>query len=171
MDGTPARRVPSPDGRREARVHTGGDLWVRDGREIFVASGVVAEIAWAPDGEAVVVPADTGFGADLLVARAPDWAPEPLIAWHGAEDRPLWSPDGERLAFVASTDGLPSVWVLDIATGATTRLTNEGVAANKRPGRAPDGFVPPPDGQRFEWTATGLLWTADQAVWTVEVPR
>ena len=50
---------------------------------------------------------------------------------------PRFSPDGERLAVTIFEPGDTNVWVLDLATGAQTKLTHEG--ANAFPFWTPDG--------------------------------
>jgi tricorn protease len=71
-----------------------------DGREIaFVAAGDI----W-------VVPA-TGGDAHLLVRHEAD------------EQRPLFSPDGSRLAFVSDRAGSHDIYVLDLETGEVSRVT------------------------------------------------
>jgi Tol biopolymer transport system component len=50
---------------------------------------------------------------------------------------PRFSPDGERLAVIISEPGDTNVWVIDLATGAQTKLTHEGT--NVFPTWTPDG--------------------------------
>jgi serine/threonine-protein kinase len=50
---------------------------------------------------------------------------------------PKFSPDGERLAVTISEPGDTNVWVLNLATGAQTKLTHEGT--NAFPFWTPDG--------------------------------
>jgi serine/threonine protein kinase/Tol biopolymer transport system component len=50
---------------------------------------------------------------------------------------PRFSPDGERLAVTISEPGDMNIWVIDLATGAQTKLTQEG--ANVFPSWTPDG--------------------------------
>lgn len=46
-----------------------------------------------------------------------------LVAHPAAESRPLWSPDGRRLAFVSARTGNGDVYVLELASGVLTRVT------------------------------------------------
>ena len=47
-----------------------------------------------------------------------------LLLSHAANDsRPLFSPDGKRLAFLSNRDGAANVYVLELASGAVRRLT------------------------------------------------
>ena len=60
--------------------------------------------------------------------------------WHVASSF-SWSPDGRRIAYVA--DG--SVFVVDVASGVSTRLTDRTIAASPRP----EACVISPDGRRI----------------------
>jgi len=47
-----------------------------------------------------------------------------LLLSHSANDtRPLYSPDGRRLAFLSNRDGAANIYVLELASGAVRRLT------------------------------------------------
>jgi hypothetical protein len=55
------------------------------------------------------------------------------------------SPHGDEVAFLAASGGVPALWAVPVAGGAPQQLTNVGVTRDAaRPGRAPEGFVPPP---------------------------
>ncbi len=69
-----------------------------------------SEIAFVAGGDIWVVPAGGGE-ARLVVANPAN------------EARPLYSPDGGRLAFVSDRAGSDDVYVLDLASGAVTRVT------------------------------------------------
>lgn len=68
------------------------------------------EIAFVSAGDIWTVPA-TGGAARLLVSHEAD------------ESRPLYSPDGTRLAFVSTRTGNGDVYVLTLATGELRRIT------------------------------------------------
>ena len=73
------------------------------------------EIAFVSGGDIWVVPA-TGGEAHLLVS-------------HPAYDsRPLYSPDGTKLAFLSTRTGNGDVYVLTLASGALQRITFDDVA-------------------------------------------
>lgn len=62
-----------------------------------------------------------------------------LIVSHPARDyRPLWSPDGKRLAFASLRSGNGDIYVLDTATGDLKQLTFDDAAENLD-GWSPDG--------------------------------
>ncbi|MEP6730673.1 MAG: peptidase S41, partial [bacterium] len=50
-----------------------------------------------------------------------------LVSHPATESRPLWSPDGTRLAFVSNRTGNGDVYVLTLATGDVKRITFDDV--------------------------------------------
>src|SRR6516162_6749845 len=68
------------------------------------------EIAFVSGGDIWVAP-DKGGEAHLLVSHPAD------------ESRPLYSPDGTRLAFISTRTGNGDIYVLTLATGDLKRLT------------------------------------------------
>src|SRR5207253_5646903 len=42
---------------------------------------------------------------------------------------PVWSPDGGRIAFVSSRDGMPAVYTMDAGGGDVRRVSQDGVVA------------------------------------------
>jgi Tol biopolymer transport system component len=60
--------------------------------------------------------------------------------WHVASSF-SWSPDGRRIAYVADS----SVFVVDVTSGASTRLTDRTIAAPPRP----EACVISPNGRRI----------------------
>jgi Tol biopolymer transport system component len=84
-----------------------------------------SEIAFVSGGDIWTVPA-TGGDAHLIVAH------------DAAESRPLYAPDGRRLAFVSRRTGGGDIYILDFASGALRRLTfDDGL--EQLDGWSPDG--------------------------------
>lgn len=84
-----------------------------DARPSFYEPGISpdgSEIAFVHGGDIWSVPA-TGGQARLLVAHDAD------------ESRPLFSPDGARLAFVSDREGSQDIYVLELTSGEVRRLT------------------------------------------------
>ena len=98
-------------------------------RPSFAEPGISADgatIAFVSGGDIWEVPA-RGGDARLLVSHAAN------------ETRPLYAPDGRRLAFSSNRTGNGDVYVLSLATGDLTRLThddaNEQVSGWSRDGK------------------------------------
>src|SRR6185503_2234580 len=51
-----------------------------------------------------------------------------LVSHAASESRPLYAPDGSRLAFVSNRTGNGDIYVLSLATGDLRRLTFDDVA-------------------------------------------
>jgi Tol biopolymer transport system component/C-terminal processing protease CtpA/Prc len=84
-----------------------------------------SEIAFVSGGDIWTVPA-AGGDARLLVSHA------------ATESRPLYSPDGRKLAFVSTRTGNGDIYVLTLATGALRRLTFDD-ALDQLDAWSPDG--------------------------------
>src|SRR5947209_20626912 len=69
-----------------------------------------SEVAFVSGGDIWTVPA-TGGEAHLLVSHP------------ATESRPLYSPDGKRLAFTSTRTGNGDIYVLTLATGQLKRMT------------------------------------------------
>lgn len=165
---------PSP----RARCPSAG-RWELDAHEITLASAAlyadgIAILAHVYDDpvatfDALYVPADPGAGdGGIYAVRIVDERPSvvPLLT-DGRPDRLALSPDGSMLAYVGGHSGIASVWTLPTIAGAPRQVTNVGLLNSQ--GRAPTGFVPPPergpvrfDGGRVVWMAEG---TARSARW------
>ena len=144
-DRTPvARRITRLDfrddesGHVERRVH----LWVvpfrRGARPRQLTSGDfdVQHPAWSPDGSRIAFAADRSTDA-TIAPRLQIWQVaatgarprvRELVSLAGDADRPAFSPDGRRIAFVGTDvhdppDELPpSLWVADLPSGAPRRI-------------------------------------------------
>lgn len=79
----------------------------------------LSDPAPSPDGSEIVFVA----GGDLWTVAATGGAARLLVAHPATETRPLWSPDGARIAFLSTRTGNGDIYVLDLATGRVTRRT------------------------------------------------
>lgn len=149
----------SPDGRRIAffssRSLFGMDLYVADartGRVIrrltnvagdphFDALSVMATAGtWSPDGEriAYVVYAEGGQRLDVVHVQTGRTEQRIRPAGIGAMSDPAWSPDGRQIAFSGQVGGVRDLYLYDLASRVTTRLTS-GREAEVQPAWSPDG--------------------------------
>jgi Tol biopolymer transport system component/C-terminal processing protease CtpA/Prc len=99
-----------------------------EARLSFAEPGIApngSEIAFVHGGDIWVVPA-RGGEARLLVANPAN------------ESRPIYSPDGTRLAFISNRAGSPDIWILTLADASLRRLTF-GDAGEQLDGWSRDG--------------------------------
>jgi hypothetical protein len=98
--------------------------------------------AWSPDGERIAYHGcdATGDNCGVWVMRPGGFDPAGLTT-DASDTAPAWSPDGAgaaRIAFISARDGNWEIYVIEVATGVETRLTNSP-AAEVAPAWSPDG--------------------------------
>lgn len=87
----------------------------------------------SPDGTSVAFQVRRGNDYDIYVMRLADGTPQHVIRHPEYDVNPVWSPDGERLAFMStrgfelgSLGSFPGhLYILDLARGTVGRLTEE----------------------------------------------
>ncbi len=75
--------------------------------------------ALSPDGKEIAF----ASGGDIWTAPSAGGEAHLLISDPADESRPLYSPDGTKLAFISTRTGLGDIYVLTLATGDLARLT------------------------------------------------
>jgi len=75
--------------------------------------------AISPDGSTIVFT----HGGDLFTVPASGGRAIPLTLHSATETRPVWSHDGERIAFASNRNGNFDVYVMPALGGTATRLT------------------------------------------------
>src|SRR3954469_6530543 len=78
-----------------------------------------AEPGISPDGSTIAFVS----GGDIWEVPAQGGDARLLVSHPATESRPLFSPDGKRLAFTSTRTGNGDVYALTLATGDLTRLT------------------------------------------------
>lgn len=183
LDESPAW---SPAGGRIAyqhwEVNGRSDIWVMnaDGTAPanltadMPANGFRSAPAWSADGSrlafAQMTSGPTGTTASIWIMDAYGNSRRELTnTLTGFDGAPTWSPDGERLAFVRHYGAEADITIIDIDSGALTRLPLTGLEV--RPSWSPDGsliafssgrtndlFTVRPDGSRLRLRTTDPAW-------------
>src|SRR5438045_8867193 len=78
----------------------------------------------SPDGSTIAFVS----GGDIVEVPARGGDARLLVSHPATESRPLFSPDGKRLAFTSTRTGSGDVYALTLATGDVTRLTFDDAA-------------------------------------------
>ncbi len=84
----------------------------------------LAEPSLAPDRAEVVFVS----GGDIWSAPLSGGEARLLVSHPATESRPLYSPDGKRLAFMSTRSGNPDIYVLDLGASQTRRITFDDAA-------------------------------------------
>nr|WP_053000138.1 S9 family peptidase [Sphingomonas sp. Y57] len=74
-----------------------------------------------------------------LFLGACDALPGAPIEFDGDAATPRWSPDGTQIAFIGTLNGATGLWLVDVAGGATRRLSVDGEQIQGPPCWSPDG--------------------------------
>src|SRR5450432_1580154 len=94
---------------------------------LFIASATAAAAGTPYFNEPALCPTRPEIvfvsGGDIWVAPAKGGEAHLLVAHPAAESRPLYSPDGTRLAFVSRRTGNGDIYILTFASGELKRLT------------------------------------------------
>jgi tricorn protease len=113
--------MPARSARRLFRVVTSFTLLfsVRAEAQAPEALASFAEPGISPDGYEIAFVS----GGDIWTVSSQGGAARLLVAHSANESRPLYSPDGRLLAFNSDRDGGLDIYVMDLASGAVSRLT------------------------------------------------
>ena len=97
------------------------------------AAGIPAESAFAGDADALVA-AMLSAGLEKQAAR---WSG---VASVGSDAWATWSPDGTKLAYAATVDGVRAIHIINVDGTGDRQLTHPGETFNdNEPAWSPDG--------------------------------
>ena len=145
--------VLSPDGNRVAFLTGSWTSTVTavansDGSGVHPVAGggrtTAWNAAWSPDGRRIAYTyGDSSHVLQVWVVDADgsdNHAVTHIDRAEGSAQMPAWSPDGRRLAVQVSRQHYGHIWVVDLATGAATKLAAHGDSiADEVPAWFPDG--------------------------------
>lgn len=114
------------DGRSTVFVMAADGTGARRVSDALPSEGAVVEypLTWTPEGDLVFRRSVDGIARDFVV-RLAGGAPRPFFE-RSEDSSPVWSPDGQRIAFIRRTDGgRASLWVMAADGGWERRLTDQ----------------------------------------------
>jgi len=134
----------SPDGKYLAYTDFSSGhpaLYIRNLSErktMFVSkNGISIDPGWRGSSEVATTLSYEG-DQEIYLVRPDGSISQRLTNSKGIDVSPTFSPDGTKMAFVSSRNGLPQIFIQDISTGAVKRLTFSG-RYNTQPSWSPAG--------------------------------
>lgn len=140
-----------------------------------VATRVGPAMAFDPTGRMLAFSSGSDpTDEDLYVADIEARSVRKLVEWPGPDTRPVFSPDGTRLAWVASVSGRPVWFVTGLTHSSPQPLFPSQFDWNPPAGTVAPALrrvLPVPVGpEPALWNADGLRFFTGEAVCTLEVP-
>jgi TolB protein len=148
--GTNYAAAFSPDGKKLAFCSTmsedgNAEIYVLDLETMKVKrltynSAIDTAPSWSPTGREIAFTSDrTGQGAPQVYIMDAEGSNVRKASFGGNYfDSPAWSPTGDRIAYVSRVENIFDLYVLNLRTNQTTKLT-ESNARNETPSWSPDG--------------------------------
>ncbi|MBM3773560.1 MAG: hypothetical protein FJW37_00165 [Acidobacteria bacterium] len=198
----------TPDGRQIVFLSNrgvplgSGHLWrmpaeaggIDQARPILLEQSLYrARAAVSPDGRRIIYSSSAGAAdvhAHLYVIPLEGGAPYKMTFGEHDDFHPRWSPDGERIAYIANEGGLPQLWMLETYGGKKTKIAVQARRWKRPMGRlevrvveqkgalaaarihvtAADGKFYPPSGAYARVSSTGRHTFHTPGAFTLELP-
>lgn len=95
-------------------------------REVLTRNGLNLAGGFSPDGQYLLVTLSNHSATDIFRVGLTNGNREPVQITHhaGIDASPTYSPDGRQIAFVSDRSGNPNIFIQELETGRTRRLTN-----------------------------------------------
>jgi TolB protein len=135
----------SPDGKQivfAGSVHGNQDIYAVnvDGtglRRLTSSHAIEASPRWSPTGRQILYTSDQSGTPQLYVMDVEGTNSHRITFAGNWNDEGAWSPDGSKVAFACRNDAEFNICLMDLSTGQTLQLTQEGTASH--PSFSPDG--------------------------------
>ena len=115
------------------------DSSCQDVRQVTRDNSIALKPRWSGDNKLISYTSYLKRYPDVYTIEMASGARERVAAFPGVNSGGAISPDGRSMALILSKDGNPDLYVMDLATKRTTRLTNTPRATEGSPCWAPDG--------------------------------
>jgi Tol biopolymer transport system component len=103
-------------------------------------SGMNDEPKWSPDGSKILFLSWTKENSfDLFIMNKDGKQQFPVVASPANEVTADWSPDGSKIAYISDEDGKPRIYVIDLKTQASVKITNHIAVNSGALNWSPDG--------------------------------
>lgn len=124
----------APDGIRVQDLASGGSYQFTNHKTLDFNP------AWAPDGSTIAFSSQRDNRWEIYLRTAVKGATDLRALTHNsvADYEPSWSPDSKRLVFTRGEKNASEMMMIDVVTGAETRLTKNNVI-DQDPAWSPDG--------------------------------
>lgn len=150
-------------------------IWTTDGHDWEVAQQAAPAMAFDPSGHLLAFSGgDHPPDVDLYLADIANRSVRSVITWPGPDTRPVFSPDGSRLAWVASVSNRPTWFVFTLPGGAPQPLFPSQFDWHPPSPTAVPALrhvLPVPIGpEPASWTGDRLRFFTGETFCTVEIP-
>jgi TolB protein len=99
------------------------DMVRGNARQVLLGGAYAYDFNWSPDSNRLVFARNEELSHILMYYDFTAQRVTPLAAGDELSDSPCFSPDGRSIAFLSSRDGSRALWVFDLTSGVSVRIT------------------------------------------------